>query len=490
MSQKSGLLESIKIPYPTEGIIRSAQLNDTVTPENSVQLAVNMNFDRIGSIQTRPGVENYATTRGGSVLSFGALNIQNGIQRLFAQVGTDVSLWDGSNWTTRRTLTSATNKARYSQFLNYLWMCNGNGNGAGGDAVMTSAGGVFGTTMVPTGFPKVDFISAGFEGRVWGADKSTDTIYYTDIVQFAPPSTYTLTFNINVNFIQNLSPQDGQSITALKRVPRALLVFKEDQIFRIYGATSVDAYPAYNVGTYSQESIVTTKDGIYFHHSSGFYKFDYGSQPVEISRRVIDFVKAIPKASYANIVGIYDGYDAVKWSVGAVTVEGVTYSNCQMRYSISTQVWTIYDFAGNNITALIRYDNGTTIEQVVGTSAGLVGKLDSGTTDFGSPINFEMIDRWRSYTAMYSKSKSISGLMVMSENGAGTELMYQTEKSQPNVWEAFETLKENYDCLIPNARTEDFNNSRLRLKGISTGTPMIFHGIEILSINDKGYDQN
>ena len=43
----STTIKDVKIPYPTEGVIRSAQLNDTVCPENSVQLAINMNFDRI-----------------------------------------------------------------------------------------------------------------------------------------------------------------------------------------------------------------------------------------------------------------------------------------------------------------------------------------------------------------------------------------------------------------------------------------------------------
>ena len=77
-------IENIKIPYPTEGIIRSSQLSDTICPENSVQLAVNLHFDRIGSMTTRPGVATYATTLTGSVTSFGTLNIQGGNKRLFA----------------------------------------------------------------------------------------------------------------------------------------------------------------------------------------------------------------------------------------------------------------------------------------------------------------------------------------------------------------------------------------------------------------------
>jgi len=337
--------------------------------------------------------------------------------------------------------------------------------------------------------PVGHFVQAGFDGRIWVANKTYNALYFSDIVQFTPPGTYTITYTVT-NYIQSLSPQDGESITGLFRVPKALLVFKQNHIFRVYSATNVDPYPAYNVGTYSQESIVQGKDGVYFHHSSGFYKFTYDGQPTEISRRIIDFVKAIPRAYYESIVGIYDGYDAIKWSIGPVTVEGVSYQNCQVRYSISTQVWTIYDYAGNEISALIRYDNGTTIEQIMGTTSGAVGKLDTGTTDFNLPIYYEMIDRWRSYTEMYSHTKSISGVMVMTENAAGALLQYQSEKSPANVWHDIDIVRDRYDALFPNASTDDFNNSRLRLSGNTRGTPLVFYGVELLSIQDKGLEQN
>jgi len=161
-----------------------------------------------------------------------------------------------------------------------------------------------------------------------------------------------------------------------------------------------------------------------------------------------------------------------------------------MRYSISTQVWTIYDYSCAGITSLISFDNGTTIEQVAGTSTGLVGKLDSGKKDFTSPIYYEIIDRWRSFTEMYSQSKNISGMMVMTENAAGMELQYQTEKTPVNVWKDVDIVRDKFDALFPNASTDDFNNIRLRLHGNTTGTPIIFHGIELLSIQVKGLEQN
>ena len=491
----SNTLKNIKIPYPTEGVIRSAQLNDTVTPENSVQIAINMNFDRVGAVQTRPGVTAYSPQRTGAIMAFGSLQRYGPLMNIiYSQVGADISALIAGVWTTMRTLSTGANKARFGEFLNRIWMVNGNN----GDVPMTSGGGTFDTTYVPANFPKGDFISCGFEGRVWVADVSSDAVYFTDIVQFTPPNTYNFTYDPVANYVKNLSPHDGQYITGLFRVPRALLVFRTDSIIRIYGAYSVDPYPAYNVGTYSQESIVQAKDGIYFHHSSGFYKFTYDSQPTEISRRVIDFVKAIPVANYENVKGVWDGFDNIMWAVGPVTVEGVVYSNCVMRYTISTQVWTIYDYPmpakgqtpAGTITAMIRHNDDFNIMSLMGTSNGLIGWMDHGTTDFGDSIYYELIDRWRSYTEMYSRSKNISGIMVMTENAAGARLEYQIEKSPTDVWTYIDTVKNEYDALFPNANTDDFNAIRLRISGNTSGEPMVFAGIEILSIQDKGLDEN
>lgn len=419
---------------------------------------------------------------------FSLLGDSTSVNYLYVQDGnSDISNWNGSSWTVRRSGLQTEGKARFAQYLNYIWMVNG--NQSIGDPVATSNGGTFGTDLVPEFFPPGDFIQAGFEGRVWVADKLYDVVYFTDIVQFTPPDTYELTFSDD-NFIKNFSPQNGQTITGLITTPRALLLFKQDSIFRIYGAFSVDNYPAYNVGTYSNESIIQTKDGIYFHHSSGFYKFSYDSQPVEISRRIIDFVQAIPRSYYENITGIYDGFDAVEWAIGPVTVEGVAFTNCVVRYTISTQIWTIYDYPGNNVTALIQYDDGTDLNMIMGTSGGRVNKMDDGFTDLGEKIYFEMIDRWRSYADVYAKTQSIEGINVYNENAGGTKIQYQTQKSRANVWEDIGTIDENASALIPNATTEDFNAARLRISGFTSGNQIVFHGIEILDVTIKGYDKN
>lgn len=408
---------------------------------------------------------------------------------LYAQVEDEILSWDGSAWTVRRSGLAEVSKARFSEYLNNIWMVNGNQQ-IGGDPVATSDGGAFSTDIVPIGFPPGDFIHAGFEGRVWVVNKTLGIVYYTDIVQFTQPDVYTLSYDPSVNFIQDINAQSNQSFTALFRVPRALLLFTQDHIYRIYGATSVDSYPAYNVGTFSQESIIETKTGIFFHHSSGFYYFDYGSQPIEISRRIIDFVKAIPRSMYENIVGVYDNFDSVSWYVGPITVDGVYFSNCVLRYTISTQVWTVYNYSGNTITAAISFDDGANLNHIAGTSTGKVGALDKGYTDFGSPFDYEFVDRWRSYTDLYCKQKSISGVNVYSENAAGANLSYQIQKSTPNTWEFVGGITEENNSLFPNSNTKDFDVMRWRIAGTTSGVPVVIHGIEITTITIKGYNRN
>ncbi len=481
--------KDLKLPYPTEGVIRSAQLNDTVAPENAVELAVNMNFDRIGAIQTRPGISVYASALASAIIAFGTLSIQStGVRRLLAQVGPSILSWDGATWTTVRNLSGST-KSRFSQFLDLTFMVNGNSTIAGTDAPASFDGTTFGTTNVPASLPKGDFIQAGFEGRIWVADKALDRLYYTDIVQPAG-SGYTITANTPCDFIEKFSPQDGQSMTGLCRIQKALLVFKQNNIYRVYGASSVDPYPAYYVGTYSQESIIQAKDAIYFHHSSGFYKFAYDSQPIEISRRVKDFVDNIQRTNYENVVGIFDGKDAVEWAVGSVTVNDVTFSNCIMRYSISTQVWTIYDVNTESPKAMILYDDGTNIIPVVGTGTGKIGKLNDGNTDFGLPIIWEFITGWASFVEQWSHKKSITGIGVYTQNGAGATFQYQIDKDTTNEWKDIGTIKQDFMTLFPNATTDDFNRLCFRMKGQSIGPAVIYEGTEILILQDRGYDEN
>ena len=91
---------------------------------------------------------------------------------------------------------------------------------------------------------------------------------------------------------------------------------------------------------------------------------------------------------------------------------------------------------------------------------------------------------------MYAKTKSLSGFNMYTDNAAGTIVQYQAKGAPPNVWEYLDTVTEENNSLFPNASTEDTNVLRLRINGNSKGTPIVFHGTEVLMVDDKGFEQN
>ena len=240
--------KDLTIPVPTEGVIRSAQMSDRTGPENSAQLGVNVNYDRIGSFMTRLGVQAYSPGLSTAipVTSLGFLLLENGNHWLVAQSTTSLYAWDGSagSFSLIHTLSSA-NKVRYAQFLNVIYMVNGSSLNGGVPCAIYD-----GTTYSSTssqylgyiapgwptaaGLPAGDFIQAGFDGRVWIADSWTDTLYYSNVItaDVSPAITTGTPAGTVCEFINNFSPQDGETITALHRVPQALLLFKQNNIFR------------------------------------------------------------------------------------------------------------------------------------------------------------------------------------------------------------------------------------------------------------------
>lgn len=468
------------IPNPTEGMIRSAAVEDYVSDEASVQESLNMHFDRIGAITVRPGVSAY-TAAALSAFATGYhqwTDTANNTRKLLAQDGTKLKVLSGGSWSDVHTFVSS-NRIRSSQFLNFTFFCNGNG----GDTPGYYNGSTF--TSGIGSLPKCDYINSGFDFRLWGADKVTNKIYYTERYIVGSPITG------GTDFLQ-ITPEMGQSITALYQSQKALLVFSQDNIFRIYGATSQDAYPAYYVGTYSQESIVKAKDGLYFHHSSGFYKFQYDGQPQEISRKVLDFVQAIPRSAYENIFGWTDE-DHVYWHVGNLTLEGTTYKNVVFRYTISAQMWTIYSyFSGESstktLTTAFVYDDGTNLNRLVGVSNGVTAVVNSGTTDLGEPIFYNNISRWITFNKMQSEYQQLKSIAVTHINGAGAQLEAQVDKDISDKWTSLGTYDERYVTLFQSVNTNlnPFNRVRFRTSGYSTGTSPIFGTMEVINYEDLG----
>ena len=473
------MAEKITIPPFENMMVREAAVDETLVPQNSLELSLNMHGDRIGSLQGRLGTTLLGTqlTDNTPILGMGLYRNNAGtIYGALAKVGTVVKAYLGSSWANVRTGLTEASKARFTNFVDYTFMVNGNGS----EDMQTWGGtGNFSTTYTSNA-PKGDFIE-NYRSRIWIADKSDDKVYYSDVVTTAGA----IEWPVATQYIQ-ISPADGESITGLKRHPRMLLVFKQNHIYRLYNNNNTDPDPAINRGTYSQESIIEAKDGIYYHHPTGFYKFVDGGDQEEISRPIIDIIKAIPRANYENIAGWEDD-DHVYWSVGDVTLNGIVYSNLVCRRTISTQIWTVYSYP-TEIRSTVVYDNGTTLTQLLGDDDGNVLQFNTGNTDNGTPIYYDVISHWMYFTSNKQFQKSFSKLLAFHENAQGLKLSYQVDtdnqKNTNNVWKNIGDLKEDiYETLSCNCK--NFTRWRIRITGSNTGTPSIFRGFEIVDLTTQ-----
>src|SRR3990167_6049730 len=255
-----------------KGVITDDDVIDPyLAPKNSCALAINMNFDKLGAAKVRGGLAIV-----GSQISS---NLILGLYQ-FVDAGTDaVRTWDGG-------------------------------------------GGAFGTTnagSAPTG----KYIER-FKNRVWIASTATypSRLFFSSLpsTDATPVITWTSTDYIEI------SPSDGEDVTALRRFDRNLFVFKKSFCYPVYSKDQTEPDPLITVGTHSQESVVVAKDGMYWHHPSGIYRLRRGEgQPKEISRPIYDIIRNVAYGSYDDVASWSDD-DHVFFSVVDVTYNNLTIS--------------------------------------------------------------------------------------------------------------------------------------------------------------------
>jgi hypothetical protein len=246
----------------------------------------------------------------------------------------------------------------------------------------------------------------------------------------------------------------------------------------VYSINSTDPDPYINIGTYSHESIIEAKSGIYFHSPSGFYQ--YASTPVEISKRISDVVKAIPRASWDKVCGWAVG-DYLHWSIGDITLNGIALSNVVCRYTISKQLWTLYSYP-TQMRSASRYDDGTNFYDVIGGESGKVYKFDEGKDDDGTPIFYDLETQFYYITNSKSALKSIQGMAAIFENAQGAQISFKIDGDSTHTWKPIGKISEELTQVF-NFNANNFTRIKFRLHGNNIGDPLIFRGFEILTSN-------
>lgn len=125
-----------------------------------------------------------------------------------------------------------------------------------------------------TKLPLAKYVAVHFD-RLWVANTKEDGTAYPSRVRFSHPGdagSWKETDYIDID-----TGKDGQAITAIVPVQDHLLVFKDHSIYAIYGYdenTFQVVKLAENLGTHSQEAVVSADDGVYFwFEHDGVYRY-------------------------------------------------------------------------------------------------------------------------------------------------------------------------------------------------------------------------
>ena len=466
----------------SSGIIMEGVVDEELMPKGSVSWAVNVHGDRIGSATVRSGITILGSQITASKNIVGLhqfLDTGSGTNDiLIAVVGTVAYALISGTWTSKRTTLTDSTKSRFTNFVDLVFMVNGI------EAMQSWNGGAgnFSTTNV-TSAPVAKYID-NFRSRVWAAATTSlpSRLYYSSV---ADASGVVLWTGSDSSYI-DIAPGDGEDLTGIKKFGSAIYAFKNSAVYRIFSINQSEPDPQISVGTYSQESINVAKDGMYWHHPSGIYRLRKGeTNPVEISRPIYDIIKNITRANYSEIASWNDD-DHVNFHVGNVSVYGITLTNCVVRWTISTEIWTIYSYSvpliiGNS------YDISTGIFRVVGDNDGTVYTFDSGNDDNGVAINYELETGWLNLSGLRSEKKTIRKMAAIHEDTVGANIGWRNGTMNRLEIQPIGQLG-NQETILNSLEVEG-NRIKLSVKGSSSAGSSVFQGWEILEwLNESTLD--
>ena len=325
----------------SEGIIQKVDVS--ITPLNSVCMAVNLVFDDIiGRAVLRKDREQL-----GSQIIDGKSCL--GLYQHVTTAGTKVPLavfnasgdatavlskYTSSTWSNAKTGLTQGAKMRFETLADTTVAVNGT------DAISSADGATWVTTG---GNLDVGNMPKGTMVREWqdkiftaGVSGNPDRIYFTSSLTAGVVSW------TSGNGYIDIEPEEGAGgITALNKVPGYLLIFKERSLKRWDGSST---YPEslVTIGTPSQEAVVQTKQSCFYFNKLGVYETT-GGYPRKISRRIQEIIEGIPSSYYSSVSGWGDG-ERVYFSIGDITWRDMAISNVVIMYSIDSQVWAVLTF--------------------------------------------------------------------------------------------------------------------------------------------------
>jgi len=410
-------------------------ISESLAPKESVKLGLNLDSDDIlGYLISRKGTTLINAQIIDAKPILGLHNFRDSGagagSKLFTVVsdGTNSDIYDALDGT--KSLQDDTKDLK-TRFLTYLDSClrlNGTDEPKAwnGSAWVTTAG-----AFDLDNLPQTSKYALEFRDRVYVAGRSDypDRVDYSGI---ASSTTRAVSWTSGNGFF-NLEQEDGGgNITGMAKVPGYILFFKKRTMKRYDGSS---AYPEdmVNQGAPSQEAIVVAKGICFFVNENGAWATS-GGDPKKISTYTVDkVIKSLSATNWANVASGTDE-EHIFWSFASVTMSGETYTNVVLKYNILQNTWDIRKYPTLHRVYAKYVDSDGAVFLTTGDDDGNVLKMDIGTTDNGSAINWAL-ETQDLYFGFRLFLKSISQIGFITENISKASVMWRTS-SKPEDWES------------------------------------------------------
>jgi len=186
------------------------------------------------------------------------------------------------------------------------------------------------------------------------------------------------------------------------------------------------------------------------------------------------------------MLDLWSDSDHVEAFIGDVTVDGVTFTNTSLRYSISNQTWVLRNYA-NAFRSFATYDDGTTLYNLGGTTTANVVKMETGNMDIATGIDYLLETAWMTIGNNPAVEFTMSAFAAFVENASGAmDVQFKTDRD--STWRSIGSCK--YYVNSWSGINVQFHRIKFRFTGTSSTDQVLLDGFSILSPMIEGMEKD
>jgi hypothetical protein len=448
--------------------------------DNQLDLSVNVHGDTIGDLTQRLGYAQSGGTvsAGNSILGMQSYYyLEGSTQLLYATANGTIYSYNGTAWSSVQAGLNATAKMNFKVFVDTLFLCGANSS----NTYLTTAsitGTTYSTTTQVADAPGAKYVEV-YRNQLYLADcfisgtRYPSRFYWSSIPDISGDITWDTSGTSET--YEEVDTDNGEPIMAIhtNSAINQLLIFKETSL---HSWDTLRIRDIWNTGTTSARSVVTINGITYFFNEKGIWIYD-GASCKLISRPIDKWIKGISSSYYGSVFAGNEDNFFLKLYVGDITVDGVTYTNCEIRYSVLDSTFTIYSYY-HSFTCYALHEESNVIRNYAGDTTGKVFKLAQGTdavyADDSNPISAQFM--FTTDMGLPSQRKSVDRVLIYTERPQNLTGRIRAREKDWSSWFSIDRTEQ-----ARNVTPRDDRFLQFHFSSNSTVAPFIFEGLSFIA---------